>query len=277
MSALRALAALLVLAISFAAGAQNLGTLPFSGSSNLAAPGPIGGTTPAAGTFTSVTDTGLTAGRVNYNCTGGLLCDSANLTYDDTLIDLTVGTGTTTAAGVQIGYSGSSGLSGIWRTGVVRSNGNALLITDASQNVTVGGNVSTVNLYPQNSANSTNGISVSGGSIFSAVNAQVSLGKATNLFPKLYIDYTNTGTVGAVTINKAAGRVNIAAASQTVVVTNSFSTVAAHCFVNINSTTVDSTMTSVNCDTSTPGAITIRGNSPATTQRPVDFFIVNAD
>jgi len=35
-----------------------------------------------AATFTSVTDSGLTSGRVTYASTGGLLVDSANLTYN---------------------------------------------------------------------------------------------------------------------------------------------------------------------------------------------------
>jgi len=35
-----------------------------------------------AATFTSVTDSGLTSGRVTYSSTGGLLVDSANLTYN---------------------------------------------------------------------------------------------------------------------------------------------------------------------------------------------------
>lgn len=37
-----------------------------------------------AGVFTSVTDSGLTSGRVPYASTGGLLADSANLTFDGT-------------------------------------------------------------------------------------------------------------------------------------------------------------------------------------------------
>ena len=43
-------------------------------------------------TVTSVTDSGLTAGRVNYNGTGGLLVDSANLTFDGTNLGLAGGT-----------------------------------------------------------------------------------------------------------------------------------------------------------------------------------------
>lgn len=46
----------------------------------------------------------------------------------------------------------------------------------------------------------------------------------------LYIDYTNTATIGAVVINKAAGRVNIAAGATSVVVTNNRATAASEIF-----------------------------------------------
>jgi hypothetical protein len=44
----------------------------------------IGATTATTGKFTSVTNTGLTSGRVMYATTGGLVTDSANLTFDGT-------------------------------------------------------------------------------------------------------------------------------------------------------------------------------------------------
>ena len=47
---------------------------------------PIGATTPSTGAFTTLTDTGLTSGRVTYAGTGGLLRDSANLTFDGTTL-----------------------------------------------------------------------------------------------------------------------------------------------------------------------------------------------
>lgn len=57
----------------------------------LASPPAIGGTAAAAGTFTavtatSVTDSGLTTGRVTYASTGGLLVDSANMTFNGTVL-----------------------------------------------------------------------------------------------------------------------------------------------------------------------------------------------
>jgi hypothetical protein len=45
---------------------------------------PIGANTASTGKFTSVTNTGLTSGRIPYASTGGLLADSANLTFNGT-------------------------------------------------------------------------------------------------------------------------------------------------------------------------------------------------
>jgi hypothetical protein len=45
-----------------------------------------------AGTFSSITNTGLTSGRVVYSTTGGLETDSANLTFDGTNLTLAGGT-----------------------------------------------------------------------------------------------------------------------------------------------------------------------------------------
>jgi hypothetical protein len=72
-------------------------TVSGTGFSNyLASPPAIGGTAPAAGKFTGITNTGLTSGRVVYSTTGGLETDSANLLYsgtDLTVYGLTVGRG----------------------------------------------------------------------------------------------------------------------------------------------------------------------------------------
>ena len=43
---------------------------------------PIGNVTPSTAVVTSLTDTGLTPTRVTYAGTGGLLQDSANMTFD---------------------------------------------------------------------------------------------------------------------------------------------------------------------------------------------------
>jgi hypothetical protein len=52
----------------------------------------IGATTAGTGRFSSITNTGLTSGRVVYSTTGGLETDSANLTFDGTNLGLAGGT-----------------------------------------------------------------------------------------------------------------------------------------------------------------------------------------
>lgn len=61
-----------------------LSATKFAGALN----GSVGATTPSTGAFTSVTDTGLTSGRVTYATTGGLLTDSANLTFTGTRLGI---------------------------------------------------------------------------------------------------------------------------------------------------------------------------------------------
>ena len=118
-------------------------TVSGAGFSNyFAAPPTIGNTTPNAGTFTalvatSITDSGLTAGRVNYNGVGGLLTDSANMTFNGTTLTLandasisglTVGKGggavsTNTAVGVSALTSNTSGASNqAFGSGALSSN-----------------------------------------------------------------------------------------------------------------------------------------------------------
>ena len=49
---------------------------------------PIGNVTPSTAVVTSLTDSGLTSGRVTYAGTGGLLQDSANMTFNGTTLTL---------------------------------------------------------------------------------------------------------------------------------------------------------------------------------------------
>jgi len=100
-----------------------------------------------------------------------------------------------------------------------------------------------------------------------------SLGQAALGFGALYLDYTNTGTVGAVTINKPSGRVNIAAAGTSVVVTNSLVTAASHVFAVASQNDTTARVTNV---VTAAGSFTI--NTVATTaQTSFDFLVINAD
>jgi len=104
-------------------------------SSAYTAPGTIGSGTPNTGAFTSlsatsVTDSGLTAGRVNYNGTGGLLVDSANMTFNGTSLTLA---NDASISGLTVG-KGAGSVSTNTAFGVNALNSN----TSGSQNVAIG-------------------------------------------------------------------------------------------------------------------------------------------
>ena len=125
--------------------------------------GSLGATTPSTAVVTSLTDSGLTSGRVTYASTGGLLADSANLTFNGSslgVIGNVLATGG--SATVQARLNGSDSFGGgaslgitntaadrIWFTQLSASNnydwwyfnGSAaskLMTLDASGNVGVG-------------------------------------------------------------------------------------------------------------------------------------------
>lgn len=84
------------------------------------------------------TITGGATTQVLFNL-GGAVSSSANMTYSDTLANsgpgLKIGTGSTTSAGLTLGYYGSSGFSGIWSTAVTPDNSNWGLRLNATQTV----------------------------------------------------------------------------------------------------------------------------------------------
>lgn len=112
--------------------------------------------------------------------------------------------------------------------------------------------------------------------LFPTANGVTDLGFATLGWKRLYIDYTNSGTVGNVTINKAAGRVNLAAGGTTLTLTNSLITAASKIFLQA----INSSGNAVAVEFyPVPGAgsATINAFPAVTNQTAIDFFIVNAD
>ena len=107
-----------------------------------------------------------------------------------------------------------------------------------------------------------------------ATNGSFDFGAISFGLKRLYIDYTNTATVGAVTINKAAGRVNIAASGTSVVVTNSLVTAASHVLAIVSQN--DATAQVLNV-VPAAGSFTITLQAAATAQVSIDFFVINAD
>mgnify|MGYP001602994430 CR=1 FL=1 len=104
-------------------------------------------------------------------------------------------------------------------------------------------------------------------------NGTPSIGSAGFGIKGLYVDYTNTGTVGAVTINKATGRVNIAATGTSVVVTNDKVTAASHVMAWMSSADGTAGVTSV---VPAAGSFTITC-AAVTGQTSFDFFVINTD
>jgi hypothetical protein len=76
---------------------------------NKAFNGTLGATTPSTAVVTSLTDSGLTSGRVTYASTGGLLADSANFLYNGTQLivgtTVAISSGSLTSAASSATYS----------------------------------------------------------------------------------------------------------------------------------------------------------------------------
>jgi hypothetical protein len=107
------------------------------------------------GVFTSVTDSGLTAGRVVYTSTGGLLASSANLLYsgtDLTVYGITVGRGGGAIASNTVVGAGSLAANTTGSDNTALGNSNLVSNTTGIQNIAVGTAVLYPNTTGQNNA-----------------------------------------------------------------------------------------------------------------------------
>lgn len=100
------------------------------------------------------------------------------------------------------------------------------------------------------------------------------LGSPALSWKRIYLDFTNTATIGAVTINKAAGRVNVAAAATSVVVTNSYVTAASLVLAVVAQADATAIVKNVVAGV---GSFTINLNAAATANCAVNFFVINTD
>lgn len=112
--------------------------------------------------------------------------------------------------------------------------------------------------------------------ITGVVAGAVDNGSASTGWKRLYIDFTNTGTVGSVTINKAAGRVNLAAAGTTLTLTNSLITAASKVFLQMASAPGNAVAVSW-VSVPAAGSVVITATPAVTNQTAIDFFVVNTD
>lgn len=187
---------------------------------------------------------------------------------------LRLGSGSTSQAGMTLGYFGSSGLSAIYGPGVTpsstsygialsNSGGSSMVILNsATQTDFRIANISIMMLQPTYLAPNTNGVPT--------------LGRASVGWKGLYLDFTNTATVGNVTINKPAGRVNLGAGGTTLTLTNSVITDNSHIFLNAdgapgNVVAVQFYAVPAN------GSCTINAVPAIANQTAIDFLVVNAD
>ena len=158
-------------------------TVSGTGFSNyLASPPAIGNTTPNAGTFTalvatSITDSGLTSGRVNYATTGGLLTDSANMTFSGTALTLA---NDASISGLTVGKGGGAvGTNTVFGASAFASN------SSGNYNVALGFNSLNANTASNNTAigtgslatNSSGGNNVAVG--YNSLNANTTAGNNT--------------------------------------------------------------------------------------------------
>ena len=88
----------------------------------------IGATTAGTGRFSSITNTGLTSGRVVYSTTGGLETDSANLTFNGT----TLTANTLNLTNVLGTAYGGTGLASFTANGVVYASSTSALVAGSS-------------------------------------------------------------------------------------------------------------------------------------------------
>lgn len=87
-----------------------------------------------------------------------------------------------------------------------------------------------------------------------------------------FTDATNSGTIGAVVINKLAGRCNIAAGQTSVVVTNSLVTTASQVFAAVAQADATALLKNV---VPGNGSFTVNLNAAATANTAINFLVVN--
>lgn len=159
-----------------------------------------------AGTFNTLTVTNLTPTEVLFAGPGGAVTDSPNLTFTNPTTSplLTVGSGTTTAAGVQMGYSGTSGISGIWQTGVTPTASNAnIYLSGANTIVASAQSGGRVYFRPGGSSSTTSSITLGAGAFNPENDGTVTIGASGARFSSAFLGSSTAITASAPAIDVA--------------------------------------------------------------------------
>lgn len=112
------------------------------------------------------------------------------------------------------------------------------------------------------------------GNLVPTTNGGSNLGVGATGFGALFLDYTNTGTVGNVTINKPSGTVNLAALGSTFTVTDSLVTANSHVMVTLASDPGVALAVWTVCGS---GSFTVNTRPATVNQTAIDFVVVGAD
>lgn len=224
----------------------------------------IGGVTPAAANFTDVV-----VKTLGWSASGASPVDVA--LFRGTANQLQMRNGAN-AQDLQI-FNNTDGTN--YERGYIRFSGNQLKIgteaggTGTNRNIVFNANGG-LGFFQSGGVTT---FAYDGSHVYPNAAGSADMGAAALGWKRLYIDYTNTATVGAVIINKASGRINAAAAATSVVVTNSLVTAASHVNVWVSSADTTARVTSV---VPAAGSFTVNMVAP-TAQTSFDFQLFSAD
>lgn len=130
---------------------------------------------------------------------------SPNFTYDSMNIILSVGSGNTTSAGVQMGYSGAMGFAVLGPTGITLSNTNAsFLIQSGGTYIGVGTNsAGIIGFRPLGTASTVGEVTITNLGVSPTNDGTTPLGKTANRFSSAFLGSGTAITTSAPTIGVA--------------------------------------------------------------------------
>lgn len=282
----------------------------FPSKTDLTAPGPIGGTTPAAGSFTTLSNNGLQTTALGAANGGAWLVSGYSLTGSDAskMIDL-AGTwntsGVPTALNLNITDTASGNLSNLFnfQYGTTPAFVRFQKLTGSTCTLSIGGTGSSLRLFEAAEANprscldssglrlgsnifvrwtsgSSNALGTVDVGIFRNAAGVLEIDDGTNAaayrdlkLRKLLVDATMTagGTTGAQTINKGAGSVNFAAGNTSLVVTNSLVTTSSIILAMVDA----GSAVNVQRVVAAAGSFTIYLNTTAGAEVAVKWVVIN--
>jgi hypothetical protein len=166
----------------------------------------IGATTAKAATFTSVTDTGLTSGRVTFAGTNGLLSDNSGFTFNN-------GTTTLTVTNASVGALTATTSASLSPSGTVTINPTTVSNAD---NIVIGANTAKAGTFTDLTVNTSASFSPSGTvtinpTVAGTIN-NMSIGattKASGAFTTLTSNNTTTFTSSTDSTNTTSGAVQV--------------------------------------------------------------------